>query len=138
MTFRYAQLNYDRHPDRAACIAGRAWRDLCASPNFIVRAQRSLDTVRRPAVGSPARDDDGWDLIEAIRILRGEPVKGILIGSGTARPILEARAREYGLGDQMRLVQEGGAWKIAYADFVTAMMAFFLVMWLISASDEKR
>lgn len=25
----------------------------------------------------------------------------------------------------------GGAWKIAYADFMTAMMAFFLVMWLI-------
>jgi chemotaxis protein MotB len=30
----------------------------------------------------------------------------------------------------------GGAWKIAYADFVTAMMAFFLVMWLINASNE--
>ena len=32
---------------------------------------------------------------------------------------------------------KGGAWKIAYADFVTAMMAFFLVMWLINASNEK-
>lgn len=31
----------------------------------------------------------------------------------------------------------GGAWKIAYADFMTAMMALFLVMWLITASDEK-
>ena len=31
----------------------------------------------------------------------------------------------------------GGAWKIAYADFVTAMMAFFLVMWLINASNEE-
>jgi chemotaxis protein MotB len=30
----------------------------------------------------------------------------------------------------------GGAWKVAYADFVTAMMAFFLLMWLLSASDE--
>ena len=28
----------------------------------------------------------------------------------------------------------GGAWKVAYADFVTAMMAFFLVMWLINTS----
>src|SRR5271155_416636 len=26
----------------------------------------------------------------------------------------------------------GGAWKVAYADFVTAMMAFFLVMWIVS------
>lgn len=32
---------------------------------------------------------------------------------------------------------KGGAWKIAYADFVTAMMAFFLVMWLINASNEE-
>jgi len=31
----------------------------------------------------------------------------------------------------------GGAWKIAYADFVTAMMAFFLVMWLISLMPEE-
>ncbi|MBD3217959.1 MAG: OmpA family protein [candidate division Zixibacteria bacterium] len=30
----------------------------------------------------------------------------------------------------------GGAWKVAYADFVTAMMAFFLVMWLVSQSDQ--
>lgn len=33
----------------------------------------------------------------------------------------------------------GGSWKVAYADFVTAMMAFFLLMWLLSmTSDEKR
>ena len=32
----------------------------------------------------------------------------------------------------------GGAWKIAYADFVTAMMAFFLMLWLLgSLSDAK-
>jgi len=28
----------------------------------------------------------------------------------------------------------GGAWKVAYADFVTAMMAFFLLMWLLNAT----
>jgi chemotaxis protein MotB len=32
----------------------------------------------------------------------------------------------------------GGAWKVAYADFVTAMMAFFLVMWITSQSDETK
>jgi len=32
----------------------------------------------------------------------------------------------------------GGAWKVAYADFVTAMMAFFMVMWLTSQSNEMR
>lgn len=31
----------------------------------------------------------------------------------------------------------GGAWKIAYADFMTAMMAFFLVMWLVNMTDDK-
>ena len=31
----------------------------------------------------------------------------------------------------------GGAWKVAYADFVTAMMAFFLVMWLMGATTNK-
>jgi chemotaxis protein MotB len=31
----------------------------------------------------------------------------------------------------------GGVWKIAYADFMTAMMAFFLVMWLINAANEE-
>lgn len=39
-------------------------------------------------------------------------------------------------GDDMAAAK-GGAWKIAYADFVTAMMAFFLVMWLINASNEE-
>jgi chemotaxis protein MotB len=32
---------------------------------------------------------------------------------------------------------KGGVWKIAHADFMTALMAFFLVMWLINATDEK-
>ena len=31
----------------------------------------------------------------------------------------------------------GGAWKVAYADFVTAMMALFLVLWLVSQADTK-
>lgn len=32
----------------------------------------------------------------------------------------------------------GGAWKVAYADFVTAMMAFFLLMWLLGATTEQQ
>ena len=32
----------------------------------------------------------------------------------------------------------GGAWKVAYADFVTAMMAFFMVMWLMGSDDETK
>ena len=32
----------------------------------------------------------------------------------------------------------GGAWKIAYADFVTAMMAFFMLLWIIGATNEDQ
>lgn len=48
----------------------------------------------------------------------------------TARPVIIKRVR------RARGGHHGGAWKIAYADFVTAMMAFFLVMWL-AAQDSR-
>lgn len=51
-----------------------------------------------------------------------------------AHPIVVVRRRKskgHGGG------HHGGSWKIAYADFMTAMMAFFLVMWLISISSPK-
>ena len=43
------------------------------------------------------------------------------------RPIIVKRIKKGGHG------HHGGAWKIAYADFVTAMMAFFLLMWLLGS-----
>ena len=53
--------------------------------------------------------------------------------SEDVRPIVIKRIKKVAGG------HHGGAWKIAYADFVTAMMAFFLVMWLITTvSDEQR
>jgi len=42
--------------------------------------------------------------------------------------------RKRGGGDECH---HGGVWKVAYADFMTAMMAFFLVMWLINAANEE-
>ena len=52
----------------------------------------------------------------------------------TERPIIIVRKRKKDRHDN-----HGGAWKVAYADFVTAMMAFFLVMWLVTAvSKEQR
>src|SRR5246127_1947330 len=52
------------------------------------------------------------------------------------------------VGDQPILVKKikkvqggghhGGAWKVAYADFVTAMMAFFLLMWLINTTSPEQ
>lgn len=37
-----------------------------------------------------------------------------------------------------RHVHHGGQWKVAYADFVTAMMAFFMLLWLVSTTDEAK
>ena len=46
------------------------------------------------------------------------------------QPIIIKRVKKAGH------VAHGGAWKIAYADFVTAMMAFFLLMWLVGSTSE--
>ncbi len=46
------------------------------------------------------------------------------------QPIIIKRVKKAGH------VAHGGAWKIAYADFVTAMMAFFLLMWLLGSTSE--
>src|ERR1700744_3250034 len=39
-------------------------------------------------------------------------------------------------GNQEEEGHHGGAWKIAFADFMTAMMAFFLVLWIINATSK--
>lgn len=49
------------------------------------------------------------------------------------RPIIIKKKKVAG-GDG----HHGGAWKVAYADFVTAMMAFFLLMWLLNATTEQQ
>lgn len=48
------------------------------------------------------------------------------------RPIVIKRIKKVAGG------HHGGAWKIAYADFVTAMMAFFLLMWLLGSSTKAK
>ena len=49
------------------------------------------------------------------------------------RPILIKKVKKVVGGGH-----HGGAWKVAYADFVTAMMAFFLLMWLINMTDPEQ
>jgi len=48
------------------------------------------------------------------------------------RPIIVKKIKKGGGG------HHGGAWKIAYADFVTAMMAFFLLMWLLGSTSKAQ
>jgi chemotaxis protein MotB len=48
------------------------------------------------------------------------------------QPIIIKKIKKGGHG------HHGGAWKVAYADFVTAMMAFFIVMWILASSEEVK
>jgi chemotaxis protein MotB len=54
----------------------------------------------------------------------------IAMVNSAGRPIIIKRIKKVAGG------HHGGAWKIAYADFVTAMMAFFLMMWLIGSTSK--
>ena len=53
--------------------------------------------------------------------------------SDDKRPIIIKKVKKGG-----HAAHHGGAWKIAYADFVTAMMAFFLLMWLLNSSTKEQ
>jgi len=57
-------------------------------------------------------------------------VKGGPSGGGTRVIIIRKKARSHG-------GSHGGSWKVAYADFVTAMMALFMVLWLLSQTDQE-
>jgi chemotaxis protein MotB len=50
-----------------------------------------------------------------------------------AKPVVIKRIKKGGHGGH-----HGGAWKVAYADFVTAMMAFFLLLWLLNAVTQEQ
>ena len=52
---------------------------------------------------------------------------------GAGAPVIIKKVKKGGHGGH-----HGGAWKVAYADFVTAMMAFFLLMWLLGATTEDK
>jgi len=52
--------------------------------------------------------------------------------SKNERPIIIKRIKKAGHG------HHGGAWKVAYADFVTAMMAFFLLLWLVNTTSPEQ
>ncbi|MCZ8334250.1 MAG: flagellar motor protein MotB [Rhodobacteraceae bacterium] len=56
-----------------------------------------------------------------------------MTGQRNAAPIVVKRKKVVAGGGH-----HGGAWKVAYADFVTAMMAFFLLMWLLNATTEQQ
>ncbi|TMV82609.1 chemotaxis protein MotB, partial [Thioclava sp. BHET1] len=56
-----------------------------------------------------------------------------MAGHNAAAPVIIKRKKVIAAAGH-----HGGAWKVAYADFVTAMMAFFMLMWLLNATTEKQ
>ena len=54
------------------------------------------------------------------------------MADGADAPIIIKKVKKGGGG------HHGGAWKVAYADFVTAMMAFFLLLWLLNSTSEEQ
>jgi len=54
------------------------------------------------------------------------------VADDSKRPIIIVKKKVSAAG------HHGGAWKVAYADFVTAMMAFFMVMWLVNAMTKEQ
>lgn len=76
----------------------------------------------QPPVTPPGQDGGGSEREAAILARR----------KGEGGTIVLKRIEEGGHG------HHGGAWKVAYADFVTAMMAFFLLMWLLNATTEEQ
>jgi chemotaxis protein MotB len=63
-----------------------------------------------------------------VAVARPQPPIKVFMAEKNTRPIIIMK-KKGGHGGH-----HGGAWKVAYADFVTAMMAFFMVMWLMSSS----
>ncbi len=56
-----------------------------------------------------------------------------MVTQSNAAPVIIKRKKVVAGGGH-----HGGAWKVAYADFVTAMMAFFMLMWLLNATTENQ
>lgn len=69
--------------------------------------------------------------------MQGETGQGGLAGRRLRtmknQPVIIVKKKKGGHGSH-----HGGAWKVAYADFVTALMAFFLVMWIVGQSAQVR
>src|ERR1700753_278876 len=56
-----------------------------------------------------------------------------MAGKGDKKSVIIIKKKKAGDGGH-----HGGAWKVAYADFVTAMMAFFMVMWILGMDQNLR
>src|SRR5439155_16435033 len=66
------------------------------------------------------------------RLPRREGGRGLMAAAEDAKPRVIVRWKKKG-----HAAHHGGAWKVAYADFSTAMMALFVVLWLLTQADMR-
>jgi chemotaxis protein MotB len=98
-------------------------------PQWLPKPER----VARNASDNPPMNPRGANPAFSISRLAGRGVSGgLAMDRKGAGNIIVIKRKTVVAGGH-----HGGAWKVAYADFVTAMMAFFLLMWLLSVTDEN-
>ena len=126
----YGVLGPDRAVDRGADRVRARVHALHPHRDSRLRPRRLADVGRRvraaqhragrPPLVRPTREADA----------RGHQRK--MTKPAGERPIIIKKIRKSGHA------HHGGSWKVAYADFVTAMMAFFMVLWIVGMDEQTR
>ena len=112
---------------------------------FIKKTKEHIETITKENNDTDSAENYSTDILDYFsnQIGKKEALKGILIkekelnrlnteDEGGSTVIIQRKVNK-------KHAAHGGSWKVAYADFVTAMMAFFLMLWLLSMlSQESR
>ena len=112
---------------------------------FIKKTKEHIETITKENNDADSPENYSTDILDyfSTQIDKKETLKGILIKEKGLNPLKSEDAEGTTVIIQKKVnkghAAHGGSWKVAYADFVTAMMAFFLMLWLLSMlSQESR
>jgi chemotaxis protein MotB len=113
---------------------------------FIKKTKEHIETITKENNNADSLEKFSTDVLDyfSAQVDKKEAIKGILVKEKEITRVNEDGNEEGTTVIIQRKVNKphaahGGSWKVAYADFVTAMMAFFLMLWLLSMlSQESR
>ena len=112
---------------------------------FIKKTKEHIETITTENNDADSPENYSTDILDyfSTQIDKKETLKGILIKEKGLNPLKSEDGEGTTVIIQKKVnkghAAHGGSWKVAYADFVTAMMAFFLMLWLLSMlSQESR
>ena len=112
---------------------------------FIKKTKEHIEKITTENNDADSPENYSTDILDyfSTQIDKKETLKGILIKEKGLNPLKSEDAEGTTVIIQKKVnkghAAHGGSWKVAYADFVTAMMAFFLMLWLLSMlSQESR